>query len=76
MFLEHHNEVSVLKWPLQSPFVNLIKHLWGVMEQKILFMDVQLTNLQRLCDQYGPESLRIASSTLLNLCHEDLRQSF
>ncbi len=40
-------------------------------------MDVQPTNLTNcvmLSCQYGPESLRNVSNSLLNLCHEELRQ--
>ncbi len=40
-------------------------------------MDVQPTNLLQLCDAImsnGPKSLRNGFNTLLNLCHEELRQ--
>ncbi len=43
----------------------------------IRIMDVQPTNLLQLCDAImsnGPKSLRNVSNTLLNLCHEELRQ--
>ncbi len=44
-FLEHDNEFTLLKWPPQSPDLNPIE-----VEREIRIMDVQLTNLQKLCD--------------------------
>ncbi len=49
-FLGHDNEFTLLKWPPQSPDLNPIEHLWDVEEWEIRIMDVQLTNLQQLCD--------------------------
>ncbi len=76
-FLEHDNEFILLKWPLQSPDINPIEHLWDVVEREIHIMVLQLTNLQQLRDaivSYGSKSQRDVSNTLLNLCHEELRQ--
>ncbi len=44
-FLEHDNELTLLKWPPQSPDLNPVEHVWDVVEWEIHIMDVQLTNL-------------------------------
>ncbi len=78
-FLEHDNEFTLLKWPPQSPDLNPVEQLWDVVEREIHIMDVQPTNLQQLCDAImtiWPTSLRNVSNTLLNLCHEELRQTW
>ncbi len=78
-FLEHDNEFTLLKWPPQSPDLNPIEHLWDVVEREIRIMDVQPTNLQQLRDAIISLWTKISenvSSTLLNLCHEELRQSW
>ncbi len=49
-FFEHDNESTLLKWPPQLPDLNPIEHLWDVVEREIRIMDVQPTNLQKLCD--------------------------
>ncbi len=68
-FLEHDNELTLLKWSPQSPDLNPIEHLWDVVEREIHVMDVQPTNLQQLRDAI---MLRNVSNTLLNLCHKEL----
>jgi len=42
-FPEHDNELTVLKWPPQSPDLNPIEHLWDVVEQEIRALDVHPT---------------------------------
>ncbi len=76
-FLEHDNEFTLLKWPPQSPDLNPIEHLWELVEREIRIMDVQPTNLQQLCDVIMSIWTKISEecfNTLLNLCHEELRQ--
>jgi len=53
-----------------------IEHIQDVVELEIRFMDVQPTNLQQMCDSIMSiwKSLRNVSSTLMNLCHEEIRQ--
>ncbi len=76
-FLEHDDEFTLLKWPPQSLDLNPIEHLWDVVEREIRIKDLQMTNLQQLRDaimSIWTKSLRNVSNTLLNLCHEELRQ--
>ncbi len=76
-FLEHDNEFTLLKWPPQSPDLNPREHLWDVVEREIHIMDVQPTNLQQLRDAIISIWTKISEewfNTLLNLCHEELRQ--
>jgi len=49
-FLEHDNELTVLKWPPQSPDLNPIDHLWNVVERELRVLDVHPTNLHQLQD--------------------------
>ncbi len=69
-FIDHDNEFTLLKRPPQLPDLNPIEHLWDVVEREICIMYVQPTNLQQLCDAI----MSIGTNTLLNLCHEELRQ--
>ncbi len=66
MFLEHDNEFTLLKWPPQSPDLNPTEQFWDVVEWEIRIM----ANLQQLRDAI----MSIWTNTLLNLCHEELRQ--
>lgn len=70
-FYEHGYEFIVLKCPQQSPDLTLTEPLWEVVELEISIMHVQ--KLWCYC-QYGPKSFRILFNTLLNLCHEELRE--
>ncbi len=49
-FIEHDNELTLLKWPPESPDLNPIEHFWDVVEWEICIIDVQSTNLQQLRD--------------------------
>ncbi len=73
-FFEHDNEFTLLKWPPQSPDLNPIEHIWDVVEGEIHIRRQICSNCVMLSCQYGPTSLRNISNTLLNLCHEELRQ--
>ncbi len=72
-FLEHDNELTLLKWPPQSPDLNPIEHIWDVVEREIRSQQICSDCVMLSC-QYGPKSLRNISNTFLNLCHEELRQ--
>ena len=52
---------------MSSVFLSESKHLWDVIEQEIRSMNVQLTNLQKLCDA------RNVSNFLWNPYHEELK---
>lgn len=48
--LEYDNELTVFKWPPESPDPNPVDHLCDVVKGEIYTMNVQLTNLRQLCD--------------------------
>ncbi|KAI5091794.1 hypothetical protein C0J45_19000 [Silurus meridionalis] len=56
-----------------TAYLSIVADLWDVVEREIRIMDVQQLP-DAIIGQYGPKSLRNVSSTLLNLCHEGLRQ--
>lgn len=43
---EKHKEFKVSTWPLNSPDLTLIKHLWDVLDNQALSMETPLHNLQ------------------------------
>lgn len=49
-FLEHENEFTIHQWPSQSPDLKPMKHLRDVVEWERRVINVQLTNLQQLCN--------------------------
>ncbi len=69
-FLEHDKEITLLKWPPQSPDLNPIEHLWDVVEREIHIMDVQPTNLQQLRDAIMSKWTKISEE-----CYQHLVKS-
>lgn len=51
-FLGHDNQLTVLKWPSQSPDLNL--SLWDVLKWEDHIMDVRTTSQEQLCDAFMP----------------------
>lgn len=49
-WFEEHNESEVLCWPLNSPELNLINHVWDVVDKQVRSMEVPTLNLQELKD--------------------------
>ncbi len=72
-FLEHDNELTLLKWPPQSPDSQSNRAplgCGGTRDSHHGCADVKSSsNCVMLSCQYGPKSLRNVSNTLLNLCH-------
>ncbi len=66
-FLEHDNELTLLKWPPRSSDCNPIEHLWDVVEREIRIMDVNPTNLQQLRDAIMSIWTKISEECFQNL---------
>ncbi|MCI4389452.1 hypothetical protein PGIGA_G00098170 [Pangasianodon gigas] len=49
-FEEHDKEFKVLTWPPNSPYLNLIEHLWDVLDKQVQSMKTPPSNLQDLKD--------------------------
>lgn len=48
------NKFTVLTWPPQPPGLNPREHILQVNEREVCIMDVQLTNVQLVCDAIMP----------------------
>ncbi len=68
--------LTLLKWPPQSPDLNPIEHLWDVVEREIRIMDVQPTNLQQLRHAIMSIRTKISEECFQHLVqsHEELSQ--
>jgi len=71
-FLEHDNELTVLKWPPHShrSQPNRLEHLWDVVERELRALDVHLHQLQ---DAILSIRANISKECLLNQCRVELR---
>ncbi|KAK3556264.1 hypothetical protein QTP70_007073 [Hemibagrus guttatus] len=47
-FDEHNNEFEVLTWPSNSPDLNLIEHLWDVLDRTVRSMEAPPQNMDKL----------------------------
>ncbi len=73
-FLEHDNEITLFKWPPQSQSQSNRAPLWNGRFTSWMCSRQICSKCLMLSCQYGPKYLRNISNTLLNLCHEELRQ--
>ena len=64
-FRKRNDEFSALRSPPRSPDLDPIEHLWDAVEEEVLGMNVQLTNV-KLPGEHDPASLRNVSRTLSN----------
>ncbi len=66
-FEEHYKELKVLTWPPNSPELNLIEHLWDVLEKQVRSMQAPPCNLQDLKDLLLMSWCQIAHDTFRGL---------
>jgi len=66
-FEEHQNIIKHLPWPAQSPDLNIIQPLWGVLEQRIRNRFPSPTSLKQLADALVQEWDNIPLETIQTL---------
>ena len=61
------NEIEVLIWPAQSPDLNLIEHLLGILKRRLAAYEVALAGITELWDRVEGEWEKIEPSVGQNL---------
>jgi hypothetical protein len=65
-WLEDHN-ITVLKWPAQSPDLNPIEHLWELLKRRLNAYDTAPTGMLELWERVETEWERISKEDCLHL---------